>query len=565
MSRRALILCAAAALLVASCAERPEAEVAFGDGVAFVPMVADALDDVGRGNDLAVDAEGRPFISYFGFPAEEGTVTATRPINSAFLPAVQLTTVTDGIFVRGAVAQVQDVPAPAYVVPFGPDTVESLEGLGPADAAGTAIADGDDGTIHVAWSGTDGVWYASGTESFSVEQVAPADATLGPPSIAVDDGGAPWISYQASTAVGTEVRVATPGADAWEVDVAAVAGPCDACGAAPVAVVGGDPLVVFTDEATGDLVQATPAGARWADAVGVTGLDASGLAMTSDGDTAVLSAYAGGAVTVATSDGGGSWSSSDVAQADPGDGGGEDAPDPTTDVAFDDEGVVYVAWQDADGVSMASAADGTAFEQLETPGAEAGVTPSIGASPDGATVYLSWFDPTTQDLRLGVLGETGDLVLANPSPIPPPEAGGGGGEAGCGEDGVLVLDIVAENTAFDPTCLVGPAAEPFEINFDNRDDVNATGPHNVAIYTEQGGDDLFVGELINGPEQVTYPVDPIDAGEYFFQCDVHPTMVGTFVAVEGGGAGGGGGGAGGGGGGNEEGDVQTEGGQDTTQ
>jgi nitrite reductase (NO-forming) len=90
------------------------------------------------------------------------------------------------------------------------------------------------------------------------------------------------------------------------------------------------------------------------------------------------------------------------------------------------------------------------------------------------------------------------------------------------------LRIASTDNVFDHDCLAAPAGEPFTIKFDNAD---AAIPHNVAIYTDQAAAEaLFVGDLITGPESVTYDVDAIDDGTYFFRCDVHPTtMTGTFV------------------------------------
>jgi hypothetical protein len=43
---------------------------------------------------------------------------------------------------------------------------------------------------------------------------------------------------------------------------------------------------------------------------------------------------------------------------------------------------------------------------------------------------------------------------------------------------------------------------------------------------------LFVGEVFSGPDVVTYEVPALDAGTYFFRCDVHPTtMTGTFLVA----------------------------------
>ena len=82
--------------------------------------------------------------------------------------------------------------------------------------------------------------------------------------------------------------------------------------------------------------------------------------------------------------------------------------------------------------------------------------------------------------------------------------------------------------------LAAPADEPFEILFNNQDQGL---PHNVAIYTDSSAAEvLFQGETFAGPDEQTYQVDPLQAGDFFFRCDVHPTqMTGTFVVAEEGG------------------------------
>ncbi len=76
-----------------------------------------------------------------------------------------------------------------------------------------------------------------------------------------------------------------------------------------------------------------------------------------------------------------------------------------------------------------------------------------------------------------------------------------------------------------------PADEAADIPFNNED----SAEHNIAIYkTPEDGpnqtDPLFTGEIIPGGETITYTVDPLKKGEYYFQCDVHPNMAGTVTA-----------------------------------
>jgi plastocyanin len=117
-------------------------------------------------------------------------------------------------------------------------------------------------------------------------------------------------------------------------------------------------------------------------------------------------------------------------------------------------------------------------------------------------------------------------------------AGGDEGEEPGPPDGELpVVELAAQDIAFEPTELTVPAGVPFEIAFDNRD---AGQQHNVAIFDnpEFSGTPVFDGDLVTGPAQMSYPVDPLTPGPYSFLCVVHPTMTGQIEAVEGPGGGG---------------------------
>ena len=93
-------------------------------------------------------------------------------------------------------------------------------------------------------------------------------------------------------------------------------------------------------------------------------------------------------------------------------------------------------------------------------------------------------------------------------------------------DGVVLL--TAEDLAFDASVIQAPAGAAFTISFTNND----SAPHNVSVYTEEGGDQIATSDPVNEGETVEVDVPAQDAGEYFFMCDIHPDMNGTIV-VEG--------------------------------
>jgi plastocyanin len=89
------------------------------------------------------------------------------------------------------------------------------------------------------------------------------------------------------------------------------------------------------------------------------------------------------------------------------------------------------------------------------------------------------------------------------------------------------LRIDAKDLAFSTSNLSAPAEEPFQIAFDNQE----SAPHNVAIYRDaSAGEKLFGSDPFSGPALVVYDVPALDAGTYFFRCDVHPDMAGELVA-----------------------------------
>jgi len=150
---------------------------------------------------------------------------------------------------------------------------------------------------------------------------------------------------------------------------------------------------------------------------------------------------------------------------------------------------------------------------------------------DGSQVFVAYYDKVNADLVVGnyVVNGTPQFVLAGVPSVGPPTTGPPTGVT-CSPSGTTV-NVVAQGIKFDTNCLAASAGQAFTINFDNKD---AGVPHNVEVYTTQGGKRLFgatsITDTVTGVASTTYKVSPQKPGTYYFQCDVHPTqMFGTFV------------------------------------
>jgi plastocyanin len=101
-------------------------------------------------------------------------------------------------------------------------------------------------------------------------------------------------------------------------------------------------------------------------------------------------------------------------------------------------------------------------------------------------------------------------VTPTPTPTESPAAT-------CDEPAQTKIDLVAKNIKFNVKCLVVPAGEPLRVEFVNRDSVN----HNLSIYTLEFSS-VFTGDIAYPDESFPYKVPALDAGQYVFQCDIHP-------------------------------------------
>jgi len=103
----------------------------------------------------------------------------------------------------------------------------------------------------------------------------------------------------------------------------------------------------------------------------------------------------------------------------------------------------------------------------------------------------------------------------------------------CSPTGTAVTIQAVPTIKFDTNCLAAPANQAFTLQFNNND---PSIPHNVEIFTKdpaQGGTRLGGAsgptDTITGVASTTYNVDALQPGTYYFQCDVHTIMNGTFV------------------------------------
>ena len=140
-------------------------------------------------------------------------------------------------------------------------------------------------------------------------------------------------------------------------------------------------------------------------------------------------------------------------------------------------------------------------------------------------------------VRPSISGRTLAAVLAIGSVF---MVGGGIAAAAIGERHIEVhseehagdaglVHVAAKDVTFEHDTITLKADTEVEIQFDNNDrDVQ----HNITIIGQDPTKPVFRGQLVTGVATATYKFHAPPAGEYKFQCDIHPTqMKGTVKVV----------------------------------
>jgi plastocyanin len=98
----------------------------------------------------------------------------------------------------------------------------------------------------------------------------------------------------------------------------------------------------------------------------------------------------------------------------------------------------------------------------------------------------------------------------------------------CNEPAQTTIHLVVRYFHFNVRCLVVPAGDRLTVTFENKD---LGANHNFSIYT-LGSEAAFTGDVAYPQESFSYTVPALEAGEYLFQCDVHPRDMSGLLLVK---------------------------------
>ncbi len=110
---------------------------------------------------------------------------------------------------------------------------------------------------------------------------------------------------------------------------------------------------------------------------------------------------------------------------------------------------------------------------------------------------------------------------ATPAPSP--------GPSGSPAPPAAAIALKAQGLKFVQTSLQAPAGTGFDIQFENADSGTM---HNFAIYTDSSATkSRYTGQLFSSGTQTEH-VPALEAGTYYFRCDVHPTTMNGSLTVK---------------------------------
>ena len=116
-------------------------------------------------------------------------------------------------------------------------------------------------------------------------------------------------------------------------------------------------------------------------------------------------------------------------------------------------------------------------------------------------------------------GSAPSVTAPPPSATAPPPSTGPA--PGTGD----TVEVTAQGIKFDTAEIVLAAGQATTIHFMNND---AGVQHNIVIATDETlSETLFSGDLVTGVGEATYEIPPLEAGTYYFQCAIHPSMNGV--------------------------------------
>jgi plastocyanin len=520
---------ALASVACAPAGNPPNLPIASGGNL--VISVVDSLYDAGSGASVALDADGSPSVSYLLLSPVLKPSQIPVPIvaGAAQPPSVMVATQSKGIWTQTSVTSQPTVGKKAVG-----SATEIADANGHAIAnVNTAVAVDAQGHHHVVWATPTGLFYstdASGSYA-AAEQLTRAGAFGA--SIAVGQDGSPWISYY----VGGSLNVSHKMDSRWiaESVLVGLAPPVVAGMRTAIAVGSSGPVVAYDDHGATGVARMTSSAWVTDTVPGAGGLAVS-LALDSSGDPHLAYYDDQGNVFHAHSLAGAPWDVTPLASVGLG-SNGQPNPGWGTGIGLDGNGVHYVTWADTKAKDIAFATNGGGtFQSQAVDDSATGLDPSIAVSADGKNVALAWYDSANSNLNVAQSSAQG-LALAHPTTRPGLPTGVPTGGATCSPDGTslqITAPVGAAASGFDMNCLAVKAGQAFSVDFVNNDQ----NVHNFAIFTDSTaatrlGGAPTGGDIVAPGASTTYQVKALDAGTYFFHCDIHPTtMTGTFIVTK---------------------------------